>query len=148
MIKMKRIEKAVSYFEGNCNCAQSVLCSFSQDYGLDEDKALKIASGFGGGMGRLGGTCGSVTGAFMVIGLKYGMGIEGNKEAKEKSYQIVRDFTNRFQEIFGSVICRELLNCEINTTEGMEYYEQNNFFEKKCLQYVKTSVKILEDLLK
>jgi C_GCAxxG_C_C family probable redox protein len=144
---MSRVEKAISYFMGDYNCAQTVLGSYCSDYGLDQDLALKIASGFGGGMGRFGRTCGAISGALMVIGLKYGMGANDPLEFKEKTYQIVREFSNRFQEIHGSVICKELLECDINTPEGKDYYERNEFFEKKCLQYVKSAVKILEDLL-
>lgn len=145
---MSKIEEAVSYFKGNFNCAQSVIHSFSTQYGLDRDKALKIATGFGGGMGRLGRTCGAVTGAYMVIGLKYGMGLNEDTEAKEKTYQIIKNFSSKFEEIYGSVICKELLGCDIGTTEGKNFYAQNDLFEKKCIQYVKSSVEILEGILK
>ncbi len=145
---MSRIEKAISYFEGNCNCAQSVLSSYCTQYGLDREIALKIATGFGGGMGCFGRTCGAVTGAFMVIGLKYGMGINEDVEAKEKTYQIIREFSHQFQEKNGSVLCKELLGCDINTPEGKDYYNQNEFFEKKCLPYVKNAAEILEEILK
>ncbi|TET59723.1 MAG: C_GCAxxG_C_C family protein [Promethearchaeota archaeon] len=144
---MSRIEEAVSYFKGNCNCAQSVLSSYSTQYGLDRDKALKISTGFGGGMARFGRTCGAVTGAYIVIGLKYGMGINNNVEAKEKTYQVIREFSERFQKSYGSVLCKELLGCDINTPEGKVYFDQNELFEKKCLQYVKNSAEILELLL-
>ncbi|MFX1387280.1 MAG: C-GCAxxG-C-C family protein [Promethearchaeota archaeon] len=144
---MSRIEKAVSSFRGDFNCAQSILSTYCTQYGLDRDTALKLATGFGGGMGRLGRTCGAVSGAFMVIGLKYGMGLNDNTEAKEKTYQVIREFSNRFQEIYGSEICKELLGCDINTPEGKDYYDQNEFFEKKCLQYVKNAAYILEELL-
>ncbi|TKJ23516.1 MAG: hypothetical protein CEE43_02335 [Promethearchaeota archaeon Loki_b32] len=144
---MSKIEEAVSYFNGNCNCAQSVLISYSTQYGLNRDIALKISTGFGGGMARFGRTCGAVTGAYMVIGLKYGMGIDENLEAKEKTYQVIREFTERFQENNGSVVCKELLGCDINTSEGKDYFDKHEFLEKKCLQYVKNSAEILEELL-
>jgi len=144
---MSRIEETLSYFKGNCNCTQAVLSSYSTQYGLDRDIALKIATGFGGGMSHFGRTCGAVTGAYMAIGLKYGMGINEVTEAKEKTYQVIREFSNRFEEINGSVLCKELLGCDINTPEGIEYFTQNELFEKKCIQYVKNAVEILEELL-
>lgn len=98
-------------------------------------------------MARFGRTCGAVTGAYMVIGLKYGMGIDENVEAKEKAYQVIREFTKQFQENNGSVVCKELLGCDINTPEGKDYFDKHEFFEKKCLQYVKNSTEILEELL-
>ncbi len=48
------------FLEGN-NCAQSVVLSFAEDYGYSKELALKIAAGFGGGMGRIQGTCGAVS---------------------------------------------------------------------------------------
>ncbi|MFX1278636.1 MAG: C-GCAxxG-C-C family protein [Promethearchaeota archaeon] len=137
----------MSHFKDNYNCAQSIFGTFSNQYGLDENTALKIASGFGGGMARFGRTCGAVSGAYMVIGLKYGMGKDMNPELKEKTYEVIREFSRRFREIHGSEICKELLGCDINTPEGKLYYGQNEFFEKKCLQYVKNAAEILEDML-
>ncbi len=144
---MSGIEKAISSFRGDFNCAQSILSSYANNYGLDIDTALRIASGFGGGMGRMQNTCGAVSGAFMVIGLEYGRGENDDIDKREKTYQVIREFSNRFQKIHGSIICNELLDCDINTPEGKDYYDRNDFFEKKCFQYVKDSAKILEDLL-
>ncbi len=144
---MSGIEKVISAFEGDFNCAQSIFSSYSEEFGLDKGKALRIATGFGGGMGRMQNTCGAVSGAFMVISLKYGVDESGDKEARDKTYEVVREFSKRFQEIHGSIICKELLGCDITTAEGREYYDQNEFFEKKCLQYVKDSAKILEDMI-
>ncbi len=143
---MSNVEKAISSFNEDFNCAQSVLSTFSTQFGLDLDIALKLASGFGGGMGRQGNTCGAVTGAFMVIGLKYGMGVDKNNDNKEKTYQLVKEFSSRFQKINGSLMCKELLGCDINTPEGMEYFEQKELFQN-CLQYVKNAVEILEEII-
>ncbi|MFX0105833.1 MAG: C-GCAxxG-C-C family protein [Candidatus Hodarchaeota archaeon] len=145
---MSGIEKAISSFRGDFNCSQSIFSSYATKYGLDRDIALRIATGFGGGMGRMQNTCGAISGAFMVIGLKYGMGEDGDTQARESTYQVIREFSNRFQELHSSIICKELLGCDINTPEGKEYYDQNDFFEKKCFQYVKDSAMILEELLK
>ncbi|MFX1417727.1 MAG: C-GCAxxG-C-C family protein [Promethearchaeota archaeon] len=144
---MSGIENAISSFRKNFNCAQSIFSSYAPQYGLDKDTALKIATGFGGGMGRMQNTCGAVSGAFMVIGLRYGMGLKDDTEVKEKTYQVIREFSSRFQKIHGSIICRELLDCDINTPEGRDYYDQNDFFEKKCFQYVKDSAMILDEIL-
>ena len=144
---MSGIEKAISSFRGDFNCAQSILSSYANNYGLDIDTALRIASGFGGGMGRMQNTCGAVSGAFMVIGLKYGRGENDDIDKREKTYQVIREFSNRFQKIHGSIICKELLDCDINTPEGKDYYDRNDFFEKKCFQYLKDSAMILEDIL-
>jgi C_GCAxxG_C_C family probable redox protein len=144
---MSRIEKALSNFKEDFNCSQSVFGAFAPHYGLDLDKALKISSGFGGGMGRSGRTCGAVTGAYMVIGLKNGMGVSKDKEAKDNAYQLINEFSKHFQEKNGSLICKEILGCEINTPDGMDYFSQNELLEKKCFQCVKSAAEILEEIL-
>lgn len=144
---MNELDKVVNSFRGDFNCAQSVFGSYCNKYGLDRDIALKLATGFGGGMGRSQRTCGAVTGSYMVLGLNYGMGLERNKDARDKTYQYINEFSERFKKEFGSLMCKDLLNCDISTPEGKEYYDQHNFFEKKCLQYVKKAAEILETLL-
>ncbi|MHA2392379.1 MAG: C-GCAxxG-C-C family protein [Promethearchaeota archaeon] len=144
---ISRIEKAISCFKDDFNCAQSIFSTYSEQFGLDRETALKISTGFGGGMGRLGNTCGAVSGAFMVIGLKYGMRAKGDIKTKEKTYQYIREFSNKFQKKNGSIICRDILGCDINTPEGREYFSQNDLFEKKCLHCIKTAAEILEEML-
>jgi len=144
---MSRIEEALSSFKEDFSCAQSIFATYAPHYGLDRDKALKISTGFGGGMARSGRTCGAVTGTYMVIGLKNGMGIDKDTEAKEKTYQLISEFSNQFQEKNGSLICKELLGCDINTPEGMEYFNLNELLEKKCLHCVKNAAEILEEML-
>jgi len=144
---MSRIEEAISSLKENFNCAQSIFGPYATHYGLDRDKALKISSGFGGGMTLSGGTCGAVTGAFMVIGLKNGMGSSKDKEAKKKTYQVIKEFSNLFQEKIGSVACTNILGCDLSTPEGVDYFKQNESLVKKCFQCVKTAAEILEEIL-
>jgi C_GCAxxG_C_C family probable redox protein len=145
---MSRIEEALSNFRENYNCSQSIFGTYAPYYGLDRDIALKIATGFGGGMGRSQRTCGAVTGAYMVIGLKYGMGKKYDAEAKDKTYQMVNAFSKQFQEKNDSMICKEIIGCDINTQEGIEFFDQNELLEKKCFQCVRSAAEILEDILK
>jgi len=144
---MSKLNKAEKAFKGDFNCAQSIFSSFCKDYGLDKDNALKIATGFGGGMGRSQRTCGAITGSYMVLGLRYGMDQKADKDARDRTYQLINEFSNRFKQEFGSLMCKELLDCDLNTPEGNLYYEENNFFETKCFQYVRKAVEILEELL-
>ena len=81
-----KTEEAVKRFKKGFNCSQAVFSSYSEQFGLDGDVACKVATGFGGGM-RMAGTCGAVTGAFMVLGLKYGNSPEKDKKAKENTYK-------------------------------------------------------------
>ena len=69
-VTMTRSERAVSKFVAGYNCAQSVFYAFSDDLKIDQDTGLKIACGFGAGMGRQGEVCGAVTGGIMVLGAR------------------------------------------------------------------------------
>ena len=142
---MSRVEKAIEQFEKGFNCSQAILSSFSEQFGLDYDTALKIATGFGGGM-HLNGTCGAVTGAFMVLSLKYG-NTEENKNAKENTYRKVVQFTNKFNARNKTVKCHDLLGCDITTREGLEIARQKDVFSSICPKIVRNAAEILEEML-
>ena len=144
---MDRVEQAVKRFNSGFNCSQSVFSAFCEDLGLETEKALKIATAFGGGMGHMGETCGAVTGAFMVIGLKHGRYDPSDSESKEKTYSLVSEFSRRFKDVYGSVRCTELLGYDLGTKEGMESARKNDLFNTLCVDFVKNAVEILEQIL-
>lgn len=144
---MKKME-ALDYFRNGFNCAQAVFTPFAIEKGIPEQAALKISCGFGGGMGRLQSICGAVTGAYMVIGLNYGksLGDEGN-DKREKTFGMVKAFDAEFKKIFSTTICRELLQCDLNTEEGKEYYSEHNLNQKVCERCVKEAEKIVKRIM-
>ena len=145
---MKRSEKAVSKFAEGYNCAQSVLFSFCDDLNLDKDNALKIACGFGAGMGRKEEVCGAVTGGIMVINAKYGRGENDTQKATEITYAKVRELMNQFSPKHGSYICRQLLHgCDLSNDEGHKIYLENDYRNKICAPCVKSVVEILETII-
>ncbi len=145
---MTRIERAVSCFQQGFSCSQAILSIYGEAFGLDREMTLKISGGFGGGMGRMGGICGAVTGAFMVIGLKYGMTNVEDKTAKEKTYALVREFAGQFQLRNGSIVCKELLGYDISTPEGLKAINKNRLFTTLCPKFVQDSAELIEELLK
>ena len=134
--------------EHKMNCAQTVLSVFCEDMKLDRNTALKIASGFGGGMGRMGRTCGAVSGAYMVLGLSQELSKENPRNSIDKVYALVKEFNRRFEAENGSFLCRELLGCDLGTPEGLTYAREKNLFTTVCPSFVKTSVAIVESLIK
>jgi C_GCAxxG_C_C family probable redox protein len=144
---MGKTEQAVECFNSGFNCAQSVFSPFSREMGLEPEKALKIATAFGGGMGYIGETCGAVTGAFMTIGLKYGKNEASDNKAKENTYSLVMEFSRRFKAVYGTVRCTELLGQDLGTKEGMESARKKDLFNTLCVDFVKNAVEILERML-
>ena len=123
-----------------------MLSAFAGHLGLDGQSALRLASGFGGGMGRMAGTCGAVTGAFLLLGLKYGRA-SPTREAKEEIYSRIREFADRFKARNGSLTCKDLLGCDISTTEGHELAREKNLVATTCLKFVRDAVEILDEML-
>ena len=142
-----RVEQAVEKFKKGFNCSQAVFGSYSDQFGLDCQQAFKVATGFGGGMGRMGQTCGAVTGAFMVLGLKYGNATAEDKESKANTYDKVVEYTKRFKARNGSVVCKELLGCDISRPEGMEKAQKDGLFVSVCPKMVRDATEILEEML-
>ena len=141
-------EKAANIFDSGFNCAQAVLLVFSEKFNIDKDFAVKIATGFGGGMARMQETCGAVAGGIMIIGLAYTNITEDNATNKERVYYITGQFIKRFKEKYGTIKCSELLNCDLNTIEGQLYYEKNNLQQNICRHCVEEVTRLLEDLTK
>jgi len=123
------------------NCAQTVFSLYAEDLGIDEETTLKIASGFGGGMKR-GATCGAITGAYMVIGLKYG-NTHNDSEEKLALEQKIRKFNNHFKKIHGTLNCRELIDYNISTIEEKDAAREAGVFQNICPKLLKTACNIL-----
>jgi C_GCAxxG_C_C family probable redox protein len=143
---MNKRENAVLKFKEGFSCSQAILSTFASDLGLDRETALKIADGFGGGMGNMGETCGAVTGAFMVLGLKYGRTRAEDDEAKEEINALVREFVGRFRERHGSIRCGELVGCDISTHEGEREALRKGLFDR-CPVFVRDASAIIEEIL-
>jgi len=137
---MKRVGTAVNSFKNGLNCAQALVSAFSGDLGLDEKTAKRIASGFGGGMGCSAETCGAVTGAVMVIGLKHG--------DSGRATALTKELLDRFRDRNGDILCRTLLDCDISTDEGMAKARKNNLFAARCPKFVEDAAEIAEELVR
>jgi C_GCAxxG_C_C family probable redox protein len=136
---MNYVEEAVQLFEDGYMCSQAVLAVFCEEFGLSREQAFKISISFGGGM-RKGEVCGACTGAIMALGLRYG-------ENKSKSDEMCVKFLDSFKKENGSYICRDLLDCDIRTEEGIKYAIDNNLFKEICPKMVESAAKIAQELI-
>ena len=144
---MTHAETAIATFNEHYNCSQAMLSTYAQELGLERAQALKIATAFGGGMGRLADTCGAVTGAFMALGLKYGMVNAADQAAKEKTYALVQEFAAQFRERYGALDCRDLLGCDLSAPDGLQIAREQQLFTTRCPQLIFTATEILDELL-
>ncbi len=145
-LKMSYVDKARKYFCNHFNCSQAVLTTFATELGLDRETALKIATLFGGGA-RKGEMCGAVSGALMVLGLKYGHCHAENLEEKTRAYQIAEDFMDRFITEKGTVVCRELLGYDLSKKEDRAKVAQLDLFKTTCPEMIRCAVAIIEQMM-
>lgn len=138
------LEKAVSNFMDWDNCAESVLMTMQEWFKIEE-KTPNIATGFGGGIGRMGSVCGAVTGGVLSINLKFGR--KNASETEEEAHMLASEFYRRFEEKFGSVICYDLIGCKPNSVEGKKKFNELNLKREKCVKFVKETIILLIDLI-
>lgn len=146
---MDRVQKAVDLFKSGCNCSQAVICAYSDVFDLNENDAMRVSEGFGGGMGRLRLTCGAVSGMFMLAGLKYSKGIPKDLETRTKVYDTVQKMARTFEEKNGSIICGDLLGINKPKDTAPVPTERNSEFYKKrpCVGCVEDCARIVEEYL-
>jgi C_GCAxxG_C_C family probable redox protein len=146
MADMSRVDEAVNCFCRGAACSQAILGTYGPLAGLPREQAMKLASGFAGGM-RLAQTCGAVTGAFMVLGLKVAGSNCDQRDGRSDVYAAIRDFAARFQQRNRSVVCKELLGCDISTPEGADHAKREGLFRTICPRLVQDAAEILEQML-
>lgn len=141
---MSITDEALTIFSQGYNCAQAVLMACGPALGIDQEACARIAAAYGGGIARTGEMCGAVTAAIMVIGLQHwGVTCIG-AEAKAEIYRRGQDFLQQFSQQHNSLLCRELLGCDISTSEGMAFAREQDFHNTLCPRFIRTAVELLE----
>jgi C_GCAxxG_C_C family probable redox protein len=143
---MSKSDAAERYFSDGFACSQAVFMVFSDELGLPENTAAKVAEAFGGGL-ALGEMCGAVTGAMMALGLKYGRVEPTDDEAKQETRRLTRELFAAFQAQHGTLVCRELLGVDVSTPEGLQQAHEAGLFKSRCPLFVRSAAEITESLL-
>ena len=138
--------KAAELFLNGYNCAQAVAVAFCDVTGLEEKFAAKMASSFGGGMGRMREVCGAVSGMLMVLGLLYGYDDPGENVGKKQLYADVQALAGKFREEVGSIICRDILKNPPSdpnpTPRTAEFYAK-----RPCARMVVTAAQLMDEFI-
>ena len=143
---MNHVERAVELFVEGYNCAQAVAAAFGDLTGLDEKTAAKMASCFGGGMGRMREVCGAVSGMLMVAGVLYGYDDPKATREKRELYAQVQAMAGQFRQELGSIVCRDLLKnppSDPNPTPRTEQF----YKERPCARMVATAARIMDEFI-
>jgi len=143
-MNQSKVSQAVACFNDGFNCAQAILSTYCEEYGLDKKTALQIACGLGAGMGRLGETCGAVSGAFLLLGLKYGKFLKEDNASKEITYAKVREFAQLFEQRNKTTICREILGARLMNGDERILAER---VKSLCPKMVQDAAEIIEQIM-
>ncbi|MHA2600692.1 MAG: C-GCAxxG-C-C family protein [Candidatus Thorarchaeota archaeon SMTZ1-83] len=146
MTSPSTVSAALTYFLGEYNCAQSVVKSVLEHKGLYFDGATQLAAGFGGGICFSGQQCGAVSGAVIVIGLLTGKTVADTREHKAITCRLVEEFSARFTEEFGTIICDDLTGVEMSDEEAFTKALEKGHFREVCPKFVDTTVRMLLEM--
>ncbi len=145
---MTRREMAMANFKKGYNCSQSIVLAFSDLLPIDEKLLLKMASSFGGGMGRLREVCGSVSGMFMVVGMLYGYDGPQTGQIKADHYARVQELAHRFEEKHGTIVCREMLGLSVHHDVPTPEARTKEYYKKRpCAEIIGDAAEILEQYI-
>lgn len=144
-----RKERAMNLFLQGYNCTQSILLAFEDLLpAKDKDAIIRMASSFGGGMGRLREVCGSVSGMFLVAGLLYGYSGPETGSIKAEHYAKIQELAKRFEEKNGSIVCRELLGLTEKRQAPTPDARTEEYYKKRpCKEIIGMAAEILDDFI-
>lgn len=142
-------EQARAYFLEGYNCAQAVLLAFHEELGIEKETAARLASSFGGGMGRLREVCGAVSGMFLAAGLLYGYSDPMDTAGKTAQYQRVQTLAHGFTEQNGTILCRELLGLDHHADAPVPSARTQEYYQKRpCADLVSDAAELLAHMIK
>jgi C_GCAxxG_C_C family probable redox protein len=145
---MSRTQRAVELFSLNCNCAQSVFAACGASKGLSEAQRLAVAAPFGGGIARQGEICGALTGALMALGEAGGDAMAADPDfVRNDLYKRAQQLTETFRSAHGSIYCRELTGCALNTEAGQRVFKERGVHKNVCCRLVASAVELLDEIL-
>ncbi len=138
-------QRSKELWESGYYCAESVLLALAEEQGIKSDLIPRIATGFCSGVARSCGMCGAVSGAILGLSLRHGRSLPD--ESVDDTYAIIRKLMRVFEEKFGSINCQGLIDCDLSTDEGQEFFRANNLREQ-CGRYVEEVTRMAMQLMK
>lgn len=145
---MNHKELAQEYFKRGYNCAQSVVMAFCDQTGITEEEGAKLASSFGGGLGRMREVCGTVSGMAIVAGMLFGYADPKVPGAVQQHYALVQELAGKFKEKNRSIVCRELLGDHAPIRSAPDARTPEYYKKRPCVELVGDAAEILDDYLK
>lgn len=144
----ERSEKAVALFKSGASCAQAVVAAYADLFGLDQEMAMRVAGGLGGGVGRMREVCGVVLGMAILAGLKAGNRTPEDQEGKKAAYELVQKMAKIYKEEYGSIVCKQLLGLEKPEGSPVPEARTPTYYKKRpCAEMVGFGARIVDRVL-
>lgn len=137
-------ERAAELFNKGFCCSESVLQAIAQGQGIQSDLIPRIATGFCGGIARTGNVCGALAGAVMALSLFTGR--DRPTDPRDENCKLIQQVVRQFETRFGTVLCRDLIGCRLDTPEGHRYFVENNL-RAKCLVFTREAARMAAEAL-
>lgn len=142
-------DKAYELFREGYNCSQAVFGAFAEELGVPFPLAVKMASGLGGGIGRMREVCGTFTGLTLAASLIYGYDDPKATDTKAELYEKIRALADRFREENGSIICRELLGLQQAESSAVPEARTSEYYKKRpCAELCRYAADLLEEFIR
>lgn len=138
-------EAARLFIEEGYACSEATLLAFAKRNGLDT-AYVKLATGFGAGIGRKSSLCGALTGGVLALGLKHGRTSAKDNSSKEKTLELSGKYYGAFEKEFGAVSCKELCGCDLSTSKGRKKFKDCNVRREVCANIVGRASELLAEI--
>jgi len=140
-------EKAYNYELQFHGCSQSVLLTFQELLGLEDEQTFRAASALCAGLG-MGKTCGALAGGVMVLGLKHGrQRIEDGLGGLIPGLGLAQSLVQRFEQEFGTTSCSEIAKVDWTDFEAAMQAVTNPEFVERCAQIVGRTAEMVAELI-
>lgn len=145
--KKETAKRAEQFAEKGFLCSEAVLLALSEAQNIKSEIIPRIATGFGAGISRHGEVCGALSGAVMGLGLRFGRSQVSETPQDTSPYQFGQTMVNLFASRFGHIRCRDILDLDISSDEGVKKYREQNLWESKCRELIRIATELAFDLL-
>jgi C_GCAxxG_C_C family probable redox protein len=145
--KEETMKNAKTLAEEEFLCSEAVLLALSKTLGVENNIIPRIATGFGGGIGRHGEICGALSGAIMGLGLHFGRDHPSETAEGKSPYDYSHTMVNRFIARFRHIRCKDILGVDISSEEGVKQYRQDKLWESKCRDIIQIAAGLAYDVL-
>jgi C_GCAxxG_C_C family probable redox protein len=135
---------AAHHWDNGMYCAESVLATLATRQGIDSELVPKIASVFCSGIAQTGGQCGALSGGLLALSMV--LGRTAPEDSRDRLYQQAQQMVTAFEQQFGSLDCRDLLDLQLGTPEASEAYTARNL-HAQCEGYIRAAARLAAELL-